>query len=143
VRIFIVDFLFSPKENEPKERAPCHSVLLTFLCFSKGPALEETRFAQTVHELNPDLSAMLDLVTTGLKNDMRGSLVIILPPREGFLGPPALQAEAHYVDVPTAMTGYLKSDSFLTGMRSINLRQTRQASDPGFVGSVDTRPILD
>jgi hypothetical protein len=125
VRIFIVDFLCSPKENEPKERAPCHSVLLTFLCFSKGPALEETRFAQTVHELNPDLSAMLDLVTTGLKN------------------PPALQAEAHYVDVPTAMTGYLKSDSFLTGMRSINLRQTRQASDPGFVGSVDTRPILD
>jgi hypothetical protein len=34
-----VHFLCSPKENEPKERAPCHSV---FLCFSKGPALEET-----------------------------------------------------------------------------------------------------
>jgi len=47
---------------DKKERAPCHSVLRTFLCFSKGLELEETRFAQTVHELNPDLSAMLDLV---------------------------------------------------------------------------------
>jgi hypothetical protein len=43
-----------------------HSVLRTTLCFWKGPALEETRFVQTVHERNPDLSAMLDLVTTGL-----------------------------------------------------------------------------
>jgi hypothetical protein len=29
-----------------------------------------------------------------------------------------------YVDAPTAVTGYLNLDSFLTGMRSINLRQT-------------------
>ena len=62
IYVFFVHFLCSPKENEPKERAPCHSVLRTFLCFSKGLELEETRFAQTVHELNPDLSAMLDLV---------------------------------------------------------------------------------
>jgi hypothetical protein len=52
----------SPLTGDTKERAPCHSVLRNFLCFSKGPELEETRFAQTVHELNPDLSAMLDLV---------------------------------------------------------------------------------
>jgi hypothetical protein len=94
--IFVVHFLCSPKENEPKERAPCHSVLRTSLCFSKDPELEETRFAQTVHELNPDLSAMLDLVTTGIKNELRGSFVITCPPRGGFLRPPALQAaESH------------------------------------------------
>jgi hypothetical protein len=40
--VFIVHFLCSPKENEPKERAPSHSVLWTYLCFSKGPALAET-----------------------------------------------------------------------------------------------------
>jgi hypothetical protein len=72
MKIFFVHFLCSPKENEPKERAPRHSVLWNFLWFSKGPALEETRFAQTVHERNPDLSAMLDLVTTGFKNDAGG-----------------------------------------------------------------------
>jgi hypothetical protein len=87
--IFVVHFLCSPKENEPKERAPCHSVLRTFLCFSKGPALEKTRFAQTVHERNPDLSAMLDLVTTGLKEDFGASLVITCPVGGCFLRPPA------------------------------------------------------
>ena len=65
--MLIVHFLCSPKENEPKERAPRHSVLRTSLCFSKGPALEETRFAQTVHERYPALSAMLDIVTMGFK----------------------------------------------------------------------------
>jgi hypothetical protein len=31
----------------------------------------------------------------------------------------------------TAVTGYINSDNFLTGMRRINLRQTLQTVDPG------------
>jgi hypothetical protein len=92
-KIFIVHFLCSPKENEPKERAPSHSVLRTTLRFSKGPALEETRFAQTVHERHPDLSAMLDLVTMGLNNDLGRSLVIIFLVPQMLLEPPAMRAE--------------------------------------------------
>jgi hypothetical protein len=85
---FCVDLLSgdAPKENEPKERAPCHSVLWTYLCFSKGPALEETRFAQTVHERHPDLSAMLDLVTTGVEKDFAVSMVITRYPRGASWG---------------------------------------------------------
>jgi hypothetical protein len=78
---------------------------------------------------------MLDLVTTGFKNDLLRFVVVTCPPRGGFLRPPALQVETHYVYVPTAVTGYLNLDRFLTGMRSINLRLTRQTVDPGcFVG---------
>jgi len=36
-----------------------------------------------------------------------------------------------YAGAPTALTDYLKQDSFVTGMRSINLRQTLQTVDPG------------
>ena len=53
------------------DTAPCPLVLRTALCFSNGPgvqklpALAKASAGQTVHELNPDLSAMLDYVTTG------------------------------------------------------------------------------
>jgi hypothetical protein len=42
-----------------------------------------------------DLSAMLDLVTTGLKKKSSGILCHYMPPSGGFLRPPALQAETH------------------------------------------------
>jgi hypothetical protein len=73
----LCSFSLLAQRKEPKERAPCHSVFRTFLRFSKGPALEETRFAQTVHERNPNLSAMLDLVTMGQKKDLRKFAVIL------------------------------------------------------------------
>ena len=37
----IVHFLCAPKENEPKERAPCPWVLRTALCFSPGPGSQK------------------------------------------------------------------------------------------------------
>jgi hypothetical protein len=49
-------------------------------------------FAQTVRERNPDLSVLLDLVTTGFKPDFGRSLVITLPlSGGGFLRPPFLR----------------------------------------------------
>ena len=43
----------------------------------KLPAFAKASAGQTVHERNPDLSAMLDLVTMGHKNHLRISLVIV------------------------------------------------------------------
>jgi hypothetical protein len=37
---------------------------------------------------------MLNLVTTGLKNELGAFMVIKIPPQEGFLRPP-LKAEIH------------------------------------------------
>jgi hypothetical protein len=68
----LVHFLCAPKENEPKERAPCHLVLRTTLRFSKRTGAAELpafglwpSAGQTVLALVPSVSVMLGCVTTG------------------------------------------------------------------------------
>jgi hypothetical protein len=47
---------------------------------------------------------MLDLVTTGIKNELGRSLVITCLAWEGFLVPPALQAEAYFHGTESVFT---------------------------------------
>jgi hypothetical protein len=91
----LCSFSVLDQRKEPKERAPSHSVPEPALHFSKRPALEETRFAQTVHKRSPDLSAMLDLMTMGSKKTFvwRWSIYCLL--QGGLPWLHALQAEAH------------------------------------------------
>jgi hypothetical protein len=71
-----VHFLCSPKENEPKERAPCPLVLWTSLRFSTGPGAQ--KLVQTSLDSDSLLafsarSAMLGYGTMGIAEPLKSS----------------------------------------------------------------------